>query len=1078
LPERSNEESTTKREVSFPLIKKHLFKIIAFDWDGTAVKNRSVDASVVTETIEGLLKFDVLMVVVTGTNFQNIDRQFSRHIFGPHKQSLFVCANRGSEVFGFDERFRPVLLFRREATEDENRLLDKVAEATKEAIEHQSSATIEIVYDRLNRRKIDLIPEWQNPQKSEIGKLESAVQDRLRKAGFKKGLKGAFGLAVDDAKKLGLTDARITSDVKHIEVGLTDKSDSIRWITTNLTKKRNIPFTDILILGDEFGPMAGFEGSDYRMYTAEEPGISYISVGKEPNGVPPGVNHVGGGPDYFVRLMGEQLGVHRKFSLTEEPSFLLVEKGFNPLREREIESLFTVSNGYLGTRGSLEEERYQSDPATLIAGVYCKRNQDLGEEFAVAPEWLFTEVYVDDKPLSLTDGKILEHKITLDMRKGLVHRRWRHQDESGRVTLLTFLRFASLADPHAACLKINIVPENYTGRIYVRTGLRFTNKSRRSFESLRMDARDHPNLVWVAGKAAGTGVTVVEAQATTVPEGFVAPEHLAKNEKSAVFDEWTWRVDMGQRLEIHKFVALHTSRETARPEDKARRHARRLADKGFDVMLLEHAQEWDERWANAYLVIDSDTRTQRWLNFAIYHLISAGNPSDEKVSISARSLTGTVYEGHIFWDTEIYILPFFSLTFPDVARAALMYRYHTLPEARRKAQKMGFKGALYAWESASTGEEMTPEVIVTSNGKILPVGSGKLEHHISAAVARGVWLYWTASRDTRFMIEAGAEIIFETARFWASRVTKRNGRYHIEHVEGPDEYHEDVNDDFYTNVMAAWNLERASELDAHLLQTHPGKLVALRDKIGLDDSEPEQWRNISANIYADMTRQDGVVEQFEGYFKLEDIDVRDYEPRTAPLDVLLGHERAQTSQVVKQGDVVMALYLLEDRFREEIIRNSFEYYDRRTGHGSSLSPSIYGLVAARLGLENAAWKYFEKTAQIDLADNMGNAAGGVHIAALGGLWQQVVLGFGGVRVADKGVYIHPKLPHELKRLDFSLLWRGIRLHFKVIRGEKIDIIARGKGGLKVGIFGKSLQPIIPGKHYVALWEHNAWSKFK
>ena len=282
------------------------YKIIAFDWDGTAVHTRNDDVSELIESLEKLLNNGVYIVVITGTNFENIDKQFSSHIKGLCKKNLFVCTNRGSEVFGFDENSQPVILFSLKINAETNKLLDKITEKTKHDIETKYNIRLEIIYDRLNRRKLDLIPEWKNPLKSEIDNLIVETEKKLKTAGLKEGIKGAFSLMENNARLLGLKNARITSDVKHIELGVSDKTDSIKWILENLANPNKISDKDILIIGDEFGSIAGFEGSDYKMVINSRKDITYFSVGKEPNGLPSLIKHIGGGPECFFKIIEYQ----------------------------------------------------------------------------------------------------------------------------------------------------------------------------------------------------------------------------------------------------------------------------------------------------------------------------------------------------------------------------------------------------------------------------------------------------------------------------------------------------------------------------------------------------------------------------------------------------------------------------------------------------------------------------------------------------------------------------------------------------------------------------------------------------
>ena len=331
--------------------------------------------------------------------------------------------------------------------------------------------------------------------------------------------------------------------------------------------------------------------------------------------------------------------------------------------------------------------------------------------------------------------------------------------------------------------------------------------------------------------------------------------------------------------------------------------------------IAEHRDAWLARWKASDLRVEGDPAAQRALRFAIYHLSSAANPDDDRVSIGARGLTGAAYKGHVFWDTDIFMLPFFILTYPEAARALVMYRYHTLSGARAKAARLGYRGALYAWESADTGEEMTPPFVVAPDGEIVRILTGEQEHHISADVAFGVWKYWEATGDERFLVDAGAEILIETARFWASRAEREeDGRYHIRGVIGPDEYHETVDDNAYTNGLAQWNLEIGEgSYEARSAQRWPEQWRALSRRLGLEAEEPRRWLQVARELYTGFDERTGLFEQFRGYFGLEDIDLAAFAPRTAPMDVLLGRERIQRSKIIKQADVVMLLHLLWER---------------------------------------------------------------------------------------------------------------------------------------------------------------------
>ena len=992
-------------KLSAPLDRR--FRLIVFDWDGTAVATRAEDATPIRGPLERLLRRGVLVVVVTGTNLRNVDGQLSSAIRGRHKQNLYVATNRGSEVYGFDEAFAPTLLARRTATTQEEQALTAIADALRDVVVSRTGLEVRVVYDRLNRRKVDLIPveQWKDPPKSALGDLIVAVETRLRAAGLSGGLREVLGVAREIARAKGLPDARITTDVKHVEVGLTDKGDSMTWILEELAAPRGIAVEEILVGGDEFGPVAGFPGSDSRMLVPASAGATFVSVGPEPGSVPAGVLHLGGGPPRLRELLAAQAALN-PVSLPGEPerdpTWNIVEDGFVVTREHEIESLFAIGNGFVGSRAALAEGSALSAPATFVAGLFESHPGSV-PGLAPAPDWSHLAGSVDGRALRLDSGEALEHRRVLDMRQGILWRHWRHRDEAGRITRVEGMRLASLADRHLLLQSISLTAENYSGLV--------TLESAAFSRSTQIRA------------ASGLSVELVASSRIEDPEGsWTLP---SKAEREQAIQRWTLAVDLGQTYRFDRLACVHVSRESDRLTTSER--LERACEQGLEAAVDAHRAAWRTRWDASDVVIDGDPEAQRAIRFAAYHLISAANPDDERVSIGARALTGAAYKGHVFWDTEIFMLPFFTLTYPEAARALLMYRYHTLPAARARAARFGYQGALYAWESADTGEDVTPPFVVSPTGELVHVRVGEEEQHISADVAFGVWSYWTATSDEGFLLEAGAEILIETARFWTSRARREDdGRYHLRGVIGPDEYHESVDDNAYTNGMAQWNLEAAAEAAVLVSERWPDRWRELSARLRIGAEEPGEWLRVARSLYTGFDPRTGLIEQFQGYFGLEDIDLAAYEPRAAPMDVLLGRERIQRSKVIKQPDVVMLLYLLWDRFPADVREANFRYYEPRTSDGSSLSPPIHAAMAARLGDVELARRYFHQTAEIDLANRMGNAAGGVHAAALGGLWQAVVFGFAGLSLTAEGPRLQPRLPEAWRGLRFHLQWRGRR----------------------------------------------------
>jgi trehalose/maltose hydrolase-like predicted phosphorylase len=520
---------------------------------------------------------------------------------------------------------------------------------------------------------------------------------------------------------------------------------------------------------------------------------------------------------------------------------------------------------------------------------------------------------------------------------------------------------------------------------------------------------------------------------------------------------WRWQCRPGQLISFERMVAVARGDTVADdPGAVARAKLAGAVKAGTEAVITAHEAAWAARWACSDVVIEGDSAAQQAIRFALYHLIGAANPDDDRVSIAARALTGEDYRGHVFWDTETYLLPFYTLTWPEAARAMLMYRFHTLDGARRKAKRLGWRGALYAWESAATGDEAAPAQVIGPDRKVTTILSGTQEQHISADIAYAVWQYWRATADEAFLCAAGAEILLETGRVWASRaMPEADGLHHIRGVIGPDEYHETIDDNAFTNVMARWNILRALETAALLRRRWPARWQTLAARLGLDEAELAQWGGVAAAMAAGLDPKTGLYEEFAGYFGLEDIDLSDYAGRSVPIDVVLGHARIQQSQVVKQADVVALLALLPEAFADGSKAANFHYYEPRCGQGSSLSRPLHGLAAARLGETEMALRYWRETAATDLGDTGVAIDGGVHIAAQGGMWLMAVLGFAGLAMADDdGIALDPRLPDSWQGLSFSIVWRGSRLLISIDQKRDIEVALRRGGAVAVHVKGR------------------------
>jgi trehalose/maltose hydrolase-like predicted phosphorylase len=759
-----------------------------------------------------------------------------------------------------------------------------------------------------------------------------------------------------------------------------------------------------------------------------------------------------------------------------DPRWLLVEDGFILAREHEVESLFTVGNGATGTRGSLEEGSDFSAPATFVAGVFFHPEPPGAvPELMTFPNWAGMKVWVNGSMLSMKEGDVVEHRRILDLKHAILHREWRQSDPNGRITRFRSLRLASLADRRLLLQQVFLTAENYCLSLTIESSIELEPGLELPADWKHENRAECPNLLPLTLRLAEGKVAAEFCIASQVlPMEAHRVERRVEVQARRLVEIYRIQAGAGAQCEFRRFVSVSRSRgNECAPGAGA--HARVAVSSGISPALSAHKSEWQARWQAADVLVDGDEPLQKALRFAAYHLISAGNPEDSYSSIAARALTGHAYKGHVFWDTEIYMLPFFTATHPATARALLEYRYHTLPAAREKACKAGYRGAMYAWESADTGEEVTPAVAITPMGEVLPVRNGEMEVHITADIAYGVWQYWKATGDDSFLLDFGAEIILEAARFWAVRGSlEADGLYHVRHVIGPDEYHEDVDDNAFTNLMAAWNLRRAAEI-ANLLENRwSDRWSDLRDRLHLTASEVTLWPKLADVMATGFNSESLLFEQFTGYFSKEQIDSSKFEPRSASVDVILGHDRVQQTNIVKQADVLMAIYLLWDELRPDVRKANFLYYEPRTAHGSSLSPSIHALLAARLGEMELAQRYLQQSAEIDLSNNMGNAVGGIHAAAIGGLWQAAVFGFAGLQRCSETVMLSPKLLSHWRQLSFPLQWRNHDLYIS-IQHNSLKVKAAGPDSIEVLLANGPALRASPDRSYVTVREQDGWA---
>ena len=939
------------------------FEAAVFDWDGTAVPNRQTDAGRVRELVEALSDNGFHFGIVSGTHLGNVDAQLAARPAG--SGALFLCLNRGSEVFrvGPDG---PQLIHRRVATMEEEDALTSAATTTIERLAKRGLRA-EVISDRLNRRKIDLIPEpeWADPPKARIDELLTAVESRLSSAGFD-GLADVGALAEASARDAGLRDPRVTSDVKHVEIGLTDKSDSAHWLFAQLARLGVGPHA-VLLGGDEFGPIGGMPGSDSRMLVLEAMPATAFSVGVEPGGVPPGVLSVGGGPDAFLALLEDQLDRRTNAELPipdPDPAWTIEVDGLDSTKERAHEALLTLADGRIGTAGAPLLRHPSATPRVLVSGIYDGKGST--SRLLEGPVWSRLEVDLD------SDAQL---RRVLDLRTGTLHEDVRFAD-GGHVRSL---RFAAPPRPGTVVLRAN----GPRGIFRDPGGLTAPKGRADREEGRRGGAR------WMRVRGTHGGVTA--AIRDVVPADSTRLERLG-------------HYSVGADDAPEPAVALGVLRE--------------IEEAGFERLLNEQRAAQGEFWETADIRVDGDPELQQAIRLALFQLAASVGEEGE-TALGARGLTGPGYRGHVFWDTEIFVLPFLAATRPRAARTLLEYRARRLRAAFREAHASGRAGARFPWESARSGRDVTPDRSRVA-GETVPILTGQLEEHIVADVAWGVSCYldWTA--DRKFEVGVGRTILVETARYWASRIRlDGDGHAHIDGVIGPDEYHENVDDNAFTNVMARWNLRRA----ASAVESAPRADVA--------DDEVAGWLSLADALVDGYDAATGVYEQFAGFFDLEPIVVADLAARPLDAERLLGRERLARAQVAKQADTLMLHQLVPTEVAENSLEPNLRYYEPRTAHGSSLSPGVHAGLFARAGFLPEALEWLRVTSRMDLDDLTGSSAAGLHTAAMGALWQAIVFGFVGLRPSGDALRLDPRLPAEWGALEIGVVFRGARIQVRV-----------------------------------------------
>ncbi|WP_128894834.1 glycoside hydrolase family 65 protein [Longirhabdus pacifica] len=735
-------------------------------------------------------------------------------------------------------------------------------------------------------------------------------------------------------------------------------------------------------------------------------------------------------------------------------TWTLTEKKLNANQLWKNESLYSLGNGYIGVRGNFEEG-YEHDMPS-VRGTYMNAFHDVvdipyGEKLYGFPTTQQTllpiidcqtvQIYLGDEMerFSLFTGEIMHYERTLHLDRGCITRKVHWKSPLGKEIIVSFHRLVSMITKECFVIHVELEPVNFLGNVKIFSSASISRQGASTVDTSDPRVSAHVSKLHTEEIVHQDDMHLIIAKTT---QSNLKTACAVRHEINTVYykeittleDELisTFQFTLSKPVTVtKKCIYTDTLRHGDTFVDTAIQLQHDIME--FNIEALQQQQHiyFDHFWSMADIKIKGDSKLQQGIRFNIYHLLqSIGR--DPYSHIAAKGLSGIGYEGHYFWDTEIYMFPFFLMTHPQMAESIIRYRYHTLEQAKERAKEMGHgQGALYPWRTISG----------TECSSFFPAGTA--QYHISADIAYSVIQYYLASYNQSFMVQYGAEILFETARLWMDVGHYYNGKFRIDGVTGPDEYTCIVNNNYYTNVMAKYNLMWAAKVYDQLLSSHGEALKTLCEKLHVEEKEVQQWRDVADNMYLPYNEQLGINPQDDTFLNKA---IWDFESTSKEKYPLLLHYHPLTLyryQVCKQADTVLAHFLVEDESDTETMKRTFDYYETITTHDSSLSYSIFSIMAAKLREPDKAYDYFMETARLDIDDLHHNTKDGLHLANMGGTWMSIVYGFAGLRLKESGISLAPLLPRKWQGFEFYFQYKDRKIQIEVTKTEMVLTLMEG-----------------------------------
>lgn len=748
----------------------------------------------------------------------------------------------------------------------------------------------------------------------------------------------------------------------------------------------------------------------------------------------------------------------------------IIEEGFDPSRGRVSESIFSLANEMMGVRGYFDEgysgdrlqgsyfnhlyEEMQAQHPQMFKGIVSRVC------FVVnAVDWLYTRITLDEETLDLAGCEFTDFVRKLDMYNGNVSREFTWHTKSGKKLQIKFTRFLSMTENNLGFQRITFKPLNFSGSVTVRMGLDFSikheiadgwdqtqetgasaNKGKNFWTCPKMEFDD--GSVSVLGKTIKSGHCLFSGM--RIESDSISEKQTLKDEKFAGFDCLVG-LKQDQVSSVSRIVTNLWKKTDDMDEvfKTGKELAKEKSSLTFERAFDQQCEYWNETWKDIDIEIDGDDEHLQGIRLAVFNLHQIYHGGDSRTNVPCKGLTGEVYHGQIFWDTESYTLPFYMFTNPASARTLLEYRYNHLPQAKERAEQLDLKGARY------------PMTTLDGTESCATWQHGDFEIHVNLAVYYGIWLYNRICRDTDFLYNKGIEVLVEICRFFAFRgeFSPLNGDFGLWGVMGPDEYHMNVNNNAYTNYMTRKTFNFTLEVIAEMENEAPETLQRLVDKLGLSENEYDDWRDKASKMRIPMDADRILYEQHDGYFDLPEVDVKNVPESQIPIYKNWEYLKIFRYNMIKQPDALLLMLYFSREHSLQAKKVNYEYYEQRCIHESSLSPGVHSILAAELGKDEEAYSFFKYMARLDLDNRNKNTGQGLHVTSMSGAWLNMVYGFGGLRTDGEALVFNPSIPARWNSFSFRLRYAGALLNvrvdrshaeYKVVEGPDIEIMVFDK----------------------------------